>query len=140
MQLISLLEQQHQLLIDFSRILDAEKSAIATRQSSNIEQLAQQKQAKLHQIQQQDAIIGRHPERQQLNTDPALVDKVKTLQHLLQQCHAGNEVNGDALQRAQLSYHKLNNLFLQARGKSQMGYNSEGAATNIRSLGTNIKA
>ncbi|WP_087021595.1 flagella synthesis protein FlgN [Thaumasiovibrio subtropicus] len=140
MQLLTLLEQQKQLLNDLLVILDAEKDAIAARQSTDIEQQAKEKLAKLNQIQQQDAIIGRHPDKAQLKEDDALKGLVGELEALLNTCHMHNEVNGEALQRAQLSFHKLNNLFQQSRGKSQMGYNSEGVATNIRSLGTNIKA
>ncbi len=140
MQLVTLLEQQHQLLNDFLVILDAEKDAIATRRSVEIEKLAKEKLAKLNQIQQQDAIIARHPDKESLTTDATMAEKVTEIEAALKTCHLHNEANGEALQRAQLSFHKLNNMFLQARGKSQMGYNAEGAATNVRSLGTNIKA
>nr|WP_192867690.1 flagellar export chaperone FlgN [Thaumasiovibrio occultus] len=140
MQLAELLQQQHQTLTAMLRLLDSEKQAIASRQSADIERIAKEKLSLLNQIQQIDAQIARHPDKDSLKTDAPFIDTVAALQSLLQQCHNANEVNGAALQRAQLSFHKLNNLFLQSRGRQQMGYNAEGKATNVRSLGTNIKA
>ena len=66
--------------------------------------------------------------------------KVATLRELADDCQSTNEVNGEALMRAQLSFHKLNNLLQQSRGKHQMTYTSEGMTQNTRTLGTDLKA
>ncbi|PSW07623.1 flagella synthesis protein FlgN [Photobacterium lipolyticum] len=135
-----LLELQHATLISLSRLLEQEKGAIVNRQSVEIDRLAKDKLALINQIQQQDHLIASHAHRQQLVDNPELVQKVEQIKVIVSRCKECNTVNGEALQRAQLSFHKLNNLFQQSRGKQQMTYNSEGVAQNIRSLGTNIKA
>ncbi|MDX1302381.1 flagella synthesis protein FlgN [Photobacterium sp.] len=135
-----LLELQNATLISLSRLLEQEKGAIVNRQSVEIDRLAKDKLALINQIQQQDHLIASHTHRQQLVDNPELVQKVEQIKVIVARCKEYNAVNGEALQRAQLSFHKLNNLFQQSRGKQQMTYNSEGVAQNIRSLGTNIKA
>lgn len=135
-----LLELQQATLVSLSRLLEQEKAAIVERKAADIARLATDKLNLIHQVQQQDHLLASHAQRQQLTDNPELAEKVESLKATVARCKEINEVNGEALQRAQLSFHKLNNLFQQSRGKHQMTYNSEGAAQNIRSLGTNIKA
>lgn len=135
-----LLALQLATLESLRRLLEQEKTAIVDRKSTDIARLAGDKQALLNQVQQQDHLIASHAHRQQLTDNPVLAEQVSTIQAAVTRCKEINEVNGEALQRAQLSFHKLNNLFQQSRGKQQMTYNSSGVAQNVRSLGTNIKA
>ncbi len=135
-----LLELQHATLISLSRLLEQEKGAIVNRQSVEIDRIAKDKLSLLNKIQQQDHLIASHAQRQLLTDNTECIQKVTEIKTIVARCKAANAVNGEALQRAQLSFHKLNNLFQQSRGKSQMTYNSEGVAQNIRTLGTNIKA
>ncbi|UXI00608.1 flagella synthesis protein FlgN [Photobacterium sp. TY1-4] len=135
-----LLALQLATLESLSRLLEQEKAAIVTRKSTDIARLATDKLALLNQVQQQDHLIASHAHRQQLTENPELAEKVSLIKTTVARCKEINEVNGEALQRAQLSFHKLNNLFQQSRGKQQMTYNSSGVAQNVRSLGTNIKA
>ncbi|WP_064605492.1 flagella synthesis protein FlgN [Photobacterium sp. J15] len=135
-----LLELQLATLISLSRLLEQEKEAIVARKAADIARLAGDKLALINKVQQQDHQIASHVHRQQLTESPELAEKVETIKTTVSRCKEINEVNGEALQRAQLSFHKLNNLFQQSRGKQQMTYNSSGVAQNIRSLGTNIKA
>ncbi|UTV27053.1 flagella synthesis protein FlgN [Photobacterium atrarenae] len=135
-----LLALQLATLESLRRLLEQEKTAIVDRKSADIARLAGDKQALLNQVQQQDHLIASHTHRQQLTDNPALAEQVSTIKAAVTRCKEINEVNGEALQRAQLSFHKLNNLFQQSRGKQQMTYNSSGVAQNVRSLGTNIKA
>ncbi|MEJ2764181.1 flagellar export chaperone FlgN [Photobacterium sp. MCCC 1A19761] len=135
-----LLALQLATLESLSRLLEQEKTAIVTRKSTDIARLANDKLALLNQVQQQDHLIASHAHRQQLTENPQLANQVSLIKTTVAQCKEINEVNGEALQRAQLSFHKLNNLFQQSRGKQQMTYNSSGVAQNVRSLGTNIKA
>ncbi|MGF1714656.1 flagella synthesis protein FlgN [Photobacterium chitinilyticum] len=135
-----LLELQLATLVSLSRLLEQEKAAIVERKATDIARLATDKLALINQVQQQDHLIASHTQRQQLTDNPELAQKVESIKATVNRCKEINEVNGEALQRAQLSFHKLNNLFQQSRGKQQMTYNSEGVAQNIRSLGTNIKA
>ncbi|MGF1726693.1 flagella synthesis protein FlgN [Photobacterium nomapromontoriensis] len=135
-----LLELQQATLVSLSRLLEQEKAAIVERKAAEIARLASDKLALIHKIQQQDHLIASHSQRQQLTESPAMATKVAQIKTTVARCKEINQINGEALQRAQLSFHKLNNLFQQSRGKQQMTYNSEGVAQNIRSLGTNIKA
>ncbi|GAB6259860.1 flagellar protein FlgN [Photobacterium sp. CCB-ST2H9] len=134
-----LLAQQHATLEALLRLLEQEREAIVKRQSGDITRFARDKKELVDKIQLQDQQIARHSQSSQLKENPDFVSQVDTIQHLLSECMHHNELNGAALQRAQLSFHKLNNLFQQSLGHHQT-YNKEGIAQNLRSIGTNLKA
>ncbi|HIF9356361.1 TPA: flagella synthesis protein FlgN [Photobacterium damselae] len=136
----SLLNQQQENLAALRQILSQEKQAIVARNALNIEHFAKQKLERIQKAQLLDHQIAKHPQRASLVDSPLLAQQVIELTSLVSQCQQQNDINGEALQRAQLSFHKLNNLFQQSRGKQQMTYNSDGIAQNICSLGTNLKA
>ncbi len=125
---------------ELSEVLVSEKHAITNRLSKDIEQIAKQKIALIEQLQTTDERIRRHPEVSTLNTDPELSPLVDQIRAIITQCQQANDINGQALQRAQLSFNKLNNLMKQSQGKLGMTYTSEGQTKNITTLGTNIKA
>ncbi|CEO40007.1 molecular chaperone [Photobacterium kishitanii] len=135
-----LLELQHAALVSLAELLNQEKIAIAHRRALEIEQFAKEKLAIINSVQQHDYLIANHPQRQQLHDDVQLSQQVEQIQQLVTLCKQRNDINGEVLQRAQLSFHKLNNLFQQSRGRHQMTYNCDGKAQNVRSLGTNLKA
>ncbi|EGU39269.1 hypothetical protein VII00023_19826 [Vibrio ichthyoenteri ATCC 700023] len=125
---------------DLSELLKKEQGAIAQRISKEIEMLARQKNTLVIQLQQTDERIGRHPDVESLKTDPELSQLVEKIRSLVAECQQMNTINGEALQRAQLSFHKLNNLMKQSQGKMGMTYTAEGHTRNISTLGTNLKA
>ncbi|MGD8233374.1 flagella synthesis protein FlgN [Vibrio sp. TRT 1302] len=125
---------------ELSEVLVLEKHAIANRLSKDIEQIAKQKITLIEQLQTTDDRIRRHPEVETLTTNPELSPLVEQIRALITQCQQANDINGQALQRAQLSFNKLNNLMKQSQGKLGMTYTSEGQTKNITTLGTNIKA
>ncbi|KJF88468.1 flagellar protein FlgN [Photobacterium phosphoreum] len=135
-----LLELQHTALVSLAELLNQEKTAIAHRRALEIEQFAKEKLTLINSIQQHDYLLANHPQRQQLQDDQLLSQHVNEIQQLVTLCKQRNDINGEVLQRAQLSFHKLNNLFQQSRGRHQMTYNCDGKAQNVRSLGTNLKA
>ena len=135
-----LLEQQHTNLSSLTTLLVQEQQAIVERQSEQILQCAQQKSALIDKIKLVDHQLTVHPDKSRLSGDPILAEKVKQLRTLADDCQSTNQINGEALMRAQLSFHKLNNLLQQSRGKHQMTYNSEGMTQNTRTLGTDLKA
>ncbi|MCD9461911.1 molecular chaperone [Photobacterium phosphoreum] len=135
-----LLELQHTALVSLAELLNQEKTAIAHRRALEIEQFAKEKLTLINSIQQHDYLLANHPQRQQLQDDQLLSQHVNEIQQLVTLCKQRNDINGEVLQRAQLSFHKLNNLFQQSRGRHQMTYNYDGKAQNVRSLGTNLKA
>ncbi len=119
-------------------VMKAETSAIASRKATDIDALAKQKLALINAIRQRDQFLARCPELASPSDETK--EQIINIQDVLTQCHQKNENNGIALQRAQLSMHKLRNLFQEATGKSEMTYDSEGQASGSRTLGTNIKA
>ena len=120
--------------------LEQESVAISKRISKQIESIASQKITLINQLSSTDERIRRHPEVDQLSSDPELSPLVEQIRTLVNHCQQANDVNGQALQRAQLSFNKLNNLMQQSQGKQGMTYTSAGHTKNITTLGTNLKA
>lgn len=118
-------------------VMEQETTAIATRKSTQIETLAKQKIALIHKIQLCDIQLSKRPEIQNPSENSTQI--IQAIKETLKKCHQLNEANGSALQRAQMSMHKLRNMFQEAAGKSEMTYDSEGKASGSRTLGTNIK-
>ncbi|RJX71635.1 flagellar protein FlgN [Vibrio sinensis] len=125
---------------ELSTLLDREQLAITQRNAKNIETLAAEKVILIERLQQTDQRIARHPEIASLKSDPELSQLVEQIKIAIEHCQKTNLTNGEALQRAQLSFNKLNNLMKQSQGKFGMTYNAEGQTRNFSTLGTNIKA
>ncbi|USD64614.1 flagellar export chaperone FlgN [Vibrio sp. SCSIO 43136] len=136
----SLLDYQLQNAQSLSDLLEKEKVAIAKRVAKDIEVLAKQKLEFILQLQQTDQRIAEHAEVERLKLETQLSKQVKTIQSVVHDCQQLNEVNGEALQRAQLSFNKLHNMMQQSRGKIGMTYTAEGQTNTFSTLGTNIKA
>lgn len=138
--LTELLNLQRSVALSLSTVLSREKYAIVSRKSADMESIAHDKLGLLNQLRQYDQLLGSHTERELLSEDSALNEKVTEIKSIIHDCKQENEINGEALQRAQLSFNKLNNLMQQSRGKNGMTYTAEGQTRNITTLGTNIKA
>ena len=138
--LSSLIDFQLQTAQDLSDILEREKLAITTRVAKDIEQLANDKLSLINKLQQTDQRIGQHPEVVSLTTDPELSPLVDKIRAIISDCQQANIINGEALQRAQMSFNKLNNLMQQSQGKLGMTYSADGQTKSVTTLGTNIKA
>lgn len=139
-KLVDLINYQLENAHSLSSILEKEKIAITSRHASDIEELAKEKLQLITQLRQTDERIGSHTDVKQLTNDESLKEKVDRIRSIIHDCQQANEVNGEALQRAQLSYNKLNNLMQQSRGKIGMTYTSGGQTSTVSTLGTNIKA
>lgn len=135
-----LVEFQLKSAEELSLLLEKEKLAITSRNSKHIEQLAKQKITLIEQLKVTDDRISRHPDVASLTTDPELSPLVTQIRTIIADCQQANAVNGEALQRAQLSFNKLNNLMQQSQGKLGMTYTAEGQTKNVTTLGTNLKA
>lgn len=121
-------------------VLDSEKHAITQRVSSDIDTLAKRKITLVQQLEHTDQRIAAHPHLAQLTEDNELQTTVQNIRQLIEQCQQANLINGEALNRAQLSFNKLNNLMQQSHGKVGMTYNAAGQTHTLSTLGTNIKA
>ncbi len=135
-----LVEFQLKSAEELSLLLEKEKLAITSRNSKDIEQLAKQKITLIEQLKVTDDRISRHPDVASLTSDPELSPLVTQIRTIIADCQQANAVNGEALQRAQLSFNKLNNLMQQSQGKLGMTYTAEGQTKNVTTLGTNLKA
>lgn len=125
---------------ELSQLLGKEKLAITNRISKEIEQIAKLKISLIEQLRSTDERIAKHPDVANLSSDPELSPLVDKIRSIIFDCQQENAVNGEALQRAQLSFNKLNNLMQQSQGKLGMTYTSEGQTKNVTTLGTNLKA
>jgi flagella synthesis protein FlgN len=134
-----LVEFQYNNAKELLELLAEEKLAIAKRSSKEIEQVAQRKVTLIDQLQSTDERIKKHPEVTTLSEHPELSPLVEQIQGLIAECQQANEVNGQALLRAQLSFNKLNNMMQQSQGKLGMTYTSGGQTKNVSTLGTNLK-
>lgn len=139
-KIVDLVNYQFENAQALSLLLEKEKFAITSRHAADIEKLAKEKLKLIQQLQQTDQRIGSHMDLDLLTTDTALKEKVDLIRSIVLDCQQANEVNGEALQRAQLSYNKLNNLMQQSRGKIGMTYTAGGQTSTVKTLGTNIKA
>lgn len=138
--ILSLIEFQLKNAQELQTVLEQEQVAITNRVSKDIEAIAKQKTTLIEQLKTTDERIQRHPDVESLTSDPELSPLVDQIRSLIEVCQQINTANGEALQRAQLSFNKLNNLLQQSQGKLGMTYTAEGQTKNLTTLGTNIKA
>ncbi|EIC9816206.1 flagellar export chaperone FlgN [Vibrio alginolyticus] len=123
-----------------SAVLRQETQAITARVSTEIENIAKQKMTLIDQLRTTDQRIASHPHVNQLTEDEYLSQVVAQIQSIVLDCQQVNQVNGESLSRAQLSFNKLNNMLQRTHGKVGMTYNAGGKTHTISTLGTNIKA
>nr|WP_319555756.1 flagellar export chaperone FlgN [uncultured Vibrio sp.] len=123
-----------------SVVLRQETQAITARVSADIESIAKQKMTLIDQLKTTDQRIASHPHVNQLTEDEQLSQVVNQIQSLVIDCQHVNQMNGESLNRAQLSFTKLNNMLQRTHGKVGMTYNAGGQTHTISTLGTNIKA
>ncbi|CAH0525141.1 flagella synthesis protein FlgN [Vibrio hippocampi] len=138
--LVDLIEYQLKNAKALSILLSEETKAIAARESSKIESIAKDKMALIAQLQQTDQRLSQHQDIERLKSEPHLAQQVADIQSVILDCQQLNDINGQSLQRAQLSFNKLNNLMQQSHGKVGMTYNAGGQTHTLSTLGTNIKA
>ncbi|WP_319536414.1 flagellar export chaperone FlgN [uncultured Vibrio sp.] len=123
-----------------SVVLRQETQAITARVSADIESIAKQKMTLIDQLKTTDQRIASHPHVNQLTEDEQLSQVVNHIQSIVIDCQHVNQMNGESLNRAQLSFTKLNNMLQRTHGKVGMTYNAGGQTHTISTLGTNIKA
>jgi len=135
-----LLKFQLQNAQDLLVLLEEEKCAITQRVSSDIEAVAHKKIALIEQLNTTDQRIAKHSEVACLIDDINLKTLVDEISSTISTCQQENEINGQALERAQISFHKLKNLMQQSQGKIGMTYSADGKTKSISTLGTDLKA
>ncbi|EDL54988.1 MULTISPECIES: flagellar export chaperone FlgN [Vibrio] len=138
--LVDLVEYQLKNAKALSMLLSEETKAITARESSEIERFAKEKMAIIGQLQQTDQRLAQHQDVARLTEEAVLAQKVADIKSIILDCQQLNDINGQSLQRAQLSFNKLNNLMQQSHGKVGMTYNAGGQTHTLSTLGTNLKA
>lgn len=138
--LVDLINFQLENAQALSVVLRQETQAITARVSSEIETIAKQKMTLIDQLRTTDQRIASHPHVNQLTEDELLKQSVTQIQSIVLACQKINHVNGESLNRAQLSFNKLNNMLQHSHGKIGMTYNAGGKTHTISTLGTNLKA
>ncbi|MFA0440817.1 molecular chaperone [Vibrio sp. 10N.286.49.C2] len=138
--LVDLVDYQLKNAKALSLLLSEETKAITARESTDIERLAKEKMALIGQLQQTDQRLSQHQDVARLTDENLLSKQVDTIKSIILDCQKRNEINGHSLQRAQLSFNKLNNLMQQSHGKIGMTYNAGGQTHTLSTLGTNLKA
>ncbi|EHH2448593.1 flagellar export chaperone FlgN [Vibrio vulnificus] len=138
--LVDLVNFQFENAKALSIVLEKESKIIASRVSADIEKIAKEKMTLIGRLQQTDQRIASHPHVNQLTEDAYLRETVASIQSIILDCQQINQINGEALARAQSSFNKLNNMLQHSHGKIGMTYNAGGKTHTISTLGTNIKA
>ncbi|EOB3569508.1 molecular chaperone [Vibrio vulnificus] len=138
--LVDLVNFQFENAKALSIVLEKESKIIASRVSVDIEKIAKEKMTLIGCLQQTDQRIASHPHVNQLTEDAYLRETVASIQSIILDCQQINQINGEALTRAQSSFNKLNNMLQHSHGKIGMTYNAGGKTHTISTLGTNIKA
>ncbi|EJO9870255.1 TPA: flagellar protein FlgN [Vibrio vulnificus] len=138
--LVDLVNFQFENAKALSIVLEKESKIIASRVSADIEKIAKEKMTLIGRLQQTDQRIASHPHINQLTEDTYLRETVASIQSIILDCQQINQINGEALTRAQSSFNKLNNMLQHSHGKIGMTYNAGGKTHTISTLGTNIKA
>jgi flagella synthesis protein FlgN len=138
--LVDLIDYQLKNAKALSLLLAEETKAIAARESSEIERIAKEKMTLVGQLQQTDKRLSEHQDVHRLTDEAPLAQKVADIKSVVLDCQQLNDINGQSLQRAQLSFNKLNNLMQQSHGKIGMTYNAGGQTHTLSTLGTNLKA
>ncbi len=138
--LVDLIDYQLKNAKALSLLLAEETKAIAARESSEIERIAREKMTLVGQLQQTDKRLSEHQDVHRLTDEAPLAQKVADIKSIVLDCQQLNDINGQSLQRAQLSFNKLNNLMQQSHGKIGMTYNAGGQTHTLSTLGTNLKA
>lgn len=138
--LVDLVNFQFENAKALSMVLEKESKIIASRVSADIEKIAKEKMTLIGRLQQTDQRIASHPHVNQLTEDTYLRETVASIQSIILDCQQINQINGEALTRAQSSFNKLNNMLQHSHGKIGMTYNAGGKTHTISTLGTNIKA
>lgn len=135
-----LLEFQLKSAQELSELLEAEKFAITQKKSKKIEDIATSKLALVEQLNQTDSRIAQHPHVSSLTEDAELIALVDSIRSQIDDCKQANEINGQALERAHISFNKLKNMMQETQGKMGMTYTSTGQTRSISTLGTDLKA
>lgn len=134
----TLLGQQAQHLKDMQALLALELDAVKTRNGDKITEVAQQKEALLKQIVENDKTIGMSPDVAALTTEPSLVEAKEIITQLLEECQTQNEVIYLTAKQNEVAIDQVKMLLLG--GSKNSTYDAYGKKKSGPSLTKGIKA
>ncbi len=133
------LSQQLVRLDQLLALLARETEALVQRDIEQIEALLKEKLTLLEHIRQADAVLSRHPEIEQVKTDPTLADTLKQAQARLAECQSRNAHNQAQAELVSASLTRLQQLLQRTRHASAMTYTGEGQTHVGQRLGKSIQ-
>lgn len=137
--IITLLDQQKQLLDELLLSLRQEIAALASRDIAALESILTQKTAQLQQLQQNDALLAACADITEQKQQTWFKQKVAGLDARLEECKRQNDINQQTLEQSQLTLARFKTELLASRGKSGLTYTNKGKPA-VENKGKGIKA
>ncbi|MCS4309178.1 flagella synthesis protein FlgN [Rheinheimera pacifica] len=138
-EIITLLDQQKQLLDELLLSLRQEIAALASRDIAALESILTQKTAQLQQLQQNDALLAACADITEQKQQTWFKQKVAGLDARLEECKRQNDINQQTLEQSQLTLARFKTELLASRGKSGLTYTNKGKPA-VENKGKGIKA
>ena len=129
MSLAALLIQQKTQLELLLEITQQELELIVTRKALELPPLAEKKQSLLTQIQDVDAELANHPERERLSTD--YLPQVSSLRQLVEQCQEQSQVAEQLLEQSLNGVRQLANILSRLHERQSITYDQKGHTKGI---------
>lgn len=130
---MTVLAPVNDLLQDMADSLDSlallqqrELNAMIERQHSDISAITLEKENALARVNQIDAQLAEHPDKDQLKDDPNLAEAVAAIRAALENVQHQSQVNERVVQSTLNSIDQLKQTILQSARKDTLTYNSKG--------------
>lgn len=140
-QLVTLLNQQIDVLSQLSELLDRELQLVSGREPEALMELLDEKSQLLEQVQQIDSSVSQHylALSEHEKQDEVLTDRIDSAKSHLEQCKYKTAVNAKAVEQGQLKLNHLRNLLVESRARESLTYDKTGKTTGGQ-LGKGISA
>lgn len=138
--IIDIIANQHTLLNDLKRLIEAEKVALIAQSADELLNLATDKAKLLDEIKAVDVRLSEHPDSNKLSSDPKLQKLVEITKQVLAQCKTLNAQNATLIEHSMASINRFSQALQASRNASSLTYDGKGKTSTISTLGNNLKA
>lgn len=138
--IIDIIANQHTLLNDLKRLIEAEKVALIAQSADELLTLATDKAKLLDEIKAVDVRLSEHPDSNKLSSDPKLQKLVEITKQVLAQCKTLNAQNATLIEHSMASINRFSQALQASRNASSLTYDGKGKTSTISTLGNNLKA
>ncbi|GIU46243.1 flagella synthesis protein FlgN [Shewanella algidipiscicola] len=138
--IIDIIANQHTLLNDLKRLIEAEKVALIAQSADELLTLATDKAKLLDEIKAVDVRLSEHPDSGKLSSDPKLQKLVEITKQVLAQCKTLNAQNATLIEHSMASINRFSQALQASRNASSLTYDGKGKTSTISTLGNNLKA